>query len=223
MQQPMMPQQQMMMPQGQGQQSMMSPQLMASQAQGQQQQFVVTQQTHSGNQTCHAMCAVRRGIWSVIAALLCVVNLAVGNIPVAILMAVCSLLLFVYTIQHCNKAMQPDQVSTTVTQVGQQQQITMMPAHDPNMQRGYQPPAMPGLVASPPMVVAAVPVLQASAPPAAKSLDDVLNAASLSHVRAAIMEIGVGAPEDFVDVADEDLVECGLKPIEIKRLRRHLE
>ena len=34
--------------------------------------------------------------------------------------------------------------------------------------------------------------------------------------------MGVVEVGDFVDVADGDLKECGLKPIKIKRLRRHL-
>jgi hypothetical protein len=54
------------------------------------------------------------------------------------------------------------------------------------------------------------------------SLDALLTAASLNHVAAAIADLGVAEVADFVDVTDEDLQECGLKKIEIKRLRRHL-
>eukprot|EP01047_Picozoa_sp_COSAG01_P034469 COSAG01_NODE_2591_length_7409_cov_109.624077_7_plen_85_part_00 len=54
------------------------------------------------------------------------------------------------------------------------------------------------------------------------SLDALLTAASLNHVAAAIADLGVAEVADFADVTDEDLQECGLKKIEIKRLRRHL-
>jgi hypothetical protein len=54
------------------------------------------------------------------------------------------------------------------------------------------------------------------------SLDALLTATSLNHVAAAIVDLGVAEFADFADVTDEDLQECGLKKIEIKRLRRHL-
>jgi hypothetical protein len=57
---------------------------------------------------------------------------------------------------------------------------------------------------------------------APKTLDAVLKAAAVNHVSDAIVGLGVTEVDDFVDVTDEDLQECGLKPIEIKRLRRHL-
>ena len=36
------------------------------------------------------------------------------------------------------------------------------------------------------------------------------------------LDLAPSEVDDFVDVTDADLRECGLKPIEIKRLRRHL-
>jgi hypothetical protein len=55
-----------------------------------------------------------------------------------------------------------------------------------------------------------------------QTLDALLTAASLDHVRAPLMDLGVVEVADFADVTDKDLQDCGLKTIEIKRLRRHL-
>jgi hypothetical protein len=55
-----------------------------------------------------------------------------------------------------------------------------------------------------------------------QTLDALLTTTKLDHVRAAIVDMGVAEVGDFADVTDEDLQECGLKKIEINRLRRHL-
>ena len=201
--------------------------------QQQQQQFVV-QQTRSGNQSCHALCAVRRAIYGALAAFMCILNFALGNVPMALLMLLCSVLLFGYAAQNCNQAMKPDPVATTVVvqDLEQPGMLVPVPVQDPNMQRGYQPPALqqPGMMMQPAqqqqmpqMVVAATHVAEPQPlPQQPASLHDFLETSNLSHVATQIIGLGVHDVADFQDVLDEDLVGCSLKPIEIKRLRRNL-
>jgi hypothetical protein len=54
------------------------------------------------------------------------------------------------------------------------------------------------------------------------SLDELLTAAALDAFRESIKAMGVATIDDFQDVTDEDLIGCGLKMIQVKRLRRKL-
>jgi WD40 repeat protein len=54
------------------------------------------------------------------------------------------------------------------------------------------------------------------------SLVDLLTVAQLDAFRGPIEAMGVGSIEDFQDVKDEDLISCGLKIIQVRRLRRKL-
>eukprot|EP01047_Picozoa_sp_COSAG01_P067633 COSAG01_NODE_9591_length_2399_cov_3.761739_2_plen_235_part_00 len=89
----------------------------------------------------------------------------------------------------------------------------------------YTPPVLASIDTPPQAVsqVAAAPAHQSAFKGAApQTLDVFLTVASLSHVCDAIVDLGVVDPSDFVDVTDQDLQECGLKSVEIRRLRRQL-
>ena len=61
----------------------------------------------------------------------------------------------------------------------------------------------------------------ASAPPApSANLSEALSAVSLSQHEAALRELGVSATADLQDLEEADLVEIGLKKLEIRRLMR---
>ena len=72
-----------------------------------------------------------------------------------------------------------------------------------------------------PVVIAA-----AAAEPAPKAmgftgdLETVLKAAKLSQYEEALRELGCAEPEDLADLEEADLVELGMKKVEIKRLAR---
>ena len=54
----------------------------------------------------------------------------------------------------------------------------------------------------------------------AQSLADLLRQAHLAQYDDAFQKLGCVMVEDLCDVEDADMVELGLKPVEIKRLRR---
>ena len=62
----------------------------------------------------------------------------------------------------------------------------------------------------------------APAPTFAGDLTAVLSAAKLSHYEDALRELGCALPEDLRDVQEGDLMEIGMKTIEVKRLLRVL-
>jgi|EP01047_Picozoa_sp_COSAG01_P021161 hypothetical protein len=74
-----------------------------------------------------------------------------------------------------------------------------------------------------------LPQMQQMSPPmqqvpqcAGASLDELLTVAALDAFREPIKAMGVATIDDFQDVADEDLIGCGLKIVQVKRLRRKL-
>ena len=78
----------------------------------------------------------------------------------------------------------------------------------------YAPPTM----ATPAVVAAPVPDPQVNAQP--KSLSAALADAFLSQYEEALRELGCAFVSDLVDLEEQDMVEIGLKKIEIKRLMR---
>ena len=72
---------------------------------------------------------------------------------------------------------------------------------------------MPPPAAAPPL---------ASAPPATfgQDLSAALASARLSEYEAALREFGCTAVEDLADLEERDLLEIGMKRIEVKRLQR---
>jgi hypothetical protein len=70
-----------------------------------------------------------------------------------------------------------------------------------------------------PVVIAAA-AEPAPAPSFAGDLSTVLKAAKLSQYEDALRELGCAEPEDLGDIEEADLVELGMKKIEMKRLQR---
>jgi hypothetical protein len=68
-------------------------------------------------------------------------------------------------------------------------------------------------------VAKSAPELQLSAS-LAQDLSEVLSAAKLSHYEDALRELGCAVPEDLRVLDDADLMEIGMKKVEIKRLQR---
>ena len=65
-----------------------------------------------------------------------------------------------------------------------------------------------------------MPALLAAAPPAAKYLSSVLQENKLGQYEMALRELGVAMASDLPDLDEADLIEIGMKKIEIKRLQR---
>ena len=57
-------------------------------------------------------------------------------------------------------------------------------------------------------------------PQLAEDLSTVLQSAQLSQYETALRELGCTVPADFADLEDEDLMEMGMKKLEISRMRR---
>ena len=57
-------------------------------------------------------------------------------------------------------------------------------------------------------------------PQLAEELSTALQAAQLSQYETALRELGCTVPADFADLEDEDLMEMGMKKLEISRVRR---
>ena len=78
--------------------------------------------------------------------------------------------------------------------------------------------APPRQVQAPHVVVAATPAPVLPLGP--QSLTHVLAGGNLSHHEAALRELGCAEPADLKDLEEADLMELGMKPIELKRLVR---
>ena len=57
-------------------------------------------------------------------------------------------------------------------------------------------------------------------PQLAEELSTALQAAQLSQYETALRELGCTVPADLADLEDEDLMEMGMKKLEISRMRR---
>ena len=57
-------------------------------------------------------------------------------------------------------------------------------------------------------------------PQLAEDLSTVLQSAQLSQYETALRELGCTVPADLADLEDEDLMEMGMKKLEISRMRR---
>ena len=57
-------------------------------------------------------------------------------------------------------------------------------------------------------------------PQLAEDLSSALQSAQLSQYETALRELGCTVPADFADLEDEDLMEMGMKKLEISRVRR---
>ena len=68
--------------------------------------------------------------------------------------------------------------------------------------------------------VGAAPVPEKATPAPSADLSEALSAASLSQHEAALRELGCSATADLQDLEEADLVEIGLKKLEIRRLMR---
>ena len=73
---------------------------------------------------------------------------------------------------------------------------------------------------APVVIAAAAEPAPAPAPSFAGDLSTVLKAAKLSQYEDALRELGCAEPEDLGDIEEADLVELGMKKIEMKRLQR---
>jgi hypothetical protein len=162
-----------------------------------------------------------------------IANFALDQAPYGIVSTICAVMFFGWAAANCNKAInpqpKPEQQMSMMSQQQQQQGMYVPPVMMAATQQQQQQQMMmspmqqmPGQQMQRPMVVAGETVPQASVP-SAQTLDSVLTAASLTHIRGAIVDLGVEQVADFDDVTDEDLAQCGLKPLEVKRLRRHLK
>ena len=57
-------------------------------------------------------------------------------------------------------------------------------------------------------------------PQLAEDLSSALQSAQLSQYETALRELGCTVPADLADLEDEDLMEMGMKKLEISRMRR---
>jgi hypothetical protein len=128
------------------------------------------------------------------------------------------------TTPHMNPAAQLQQTSMPMPmpmqQMSQMSQMPMMQQPPQQMPPGMMPPGMmpPGQMPPGQMPPGQMPPFQRTC----ASLDELLTAAALDAFRESIKAMGVATIDDFQDVTDEDLIGCGLKMIQVKRLRRKL-
>jgi hypothetical protein len=97
----------------------------------------------------------------------------------------------------------------------QQMQMQQMQTHMPTQPMQPQPMTQQPLY-QPPVIAE-----PASAQPKPTSLADLLATANLQKYASAFAELGAVEVADLQDVSDEDLTALGMKPLEIKRLRRN--
>ena len=100
---------------------------------------------------------------------------------------------------------------------GAQMQMSLLQAQQEAAPYSPHVAAPPRQVQAPHVVVAATP---APVLPQPQSLSQVLAGGNLSHHEAALRELGCAEPADLKDLEEADLMELGMKPIELKRLVR---
>ena len=123
---------------------------------------------------------------------------------------------------------QPGVIDQSVPAFAQQQQQPVVAAAQPVAVMAQAQPvaAVENPLASAPVMAAAVqlpePEGKGAGGPGATSLAEFLAAANLGQYLQALEAFGASSVADLQDVSEEDLVQLGLKTLEVKRLLRSI-
>jgi hypothetical protein len=121
------------------------------------------------------------------------------------------------TMQPMPSTMQPMQPMQPMQQQQQQQQQQLMQQSESPALAAPSAPAQPTV-----SIFQVPPSASVNTMSPIPTIDALLTTVRLETFCEKIKAMGVTEVADFTDVADEDLEGCGMKKLEIKRLRRHL-